>query len=144
MAAIDKMRERLAPLLADIVTRVHLVDWQAPLQPVLDGLAAAFWSPDPVLRRRANSALDDLATTFGLALHLVRTDHVELAIGAQLRPLRWMGPQAELTVRTVIATRLLAPDVLLVPWTPTPALQTWLQQCTTGDDAVLEQVLVAP
>ena len=131
-------------LLADIAPRIHLVDWRAPLQPLLDALAAGTWSPDPTLRARAHAVFEDLASGFGLDVHLVQTDQIELAVGSQLRPLRWQDPETELTLRTVIAARLFAPDVLLLPWRPTEALQSWLEQRTTGDDAVLEQVLVAP
>lgn len=131
------------PLLTDIMERVHFLDWRTPLEDTVEAFTSALWAPERERRERAEAALADLKSAFDLDLRPIRTHRTRLGVGPDLRPLRWLGPGAERILRTVVGAQIHAPDVLVVPWVPQDAERAWLEARCTGDDAVLEQLLVA-
>ena len=133
----------LPPILASVAGRFGEVRTSTadPAQRLL----AAMLSPDPQTRARYVRAVSALqAPPFDLpALQLVRgPDGPASSFGATLTRARQLGPAAERALGWVLAVHLDAPDVLIVPDDPPPAIRAWLAAATQGDDATLEQVIV--
>ncbi len=101
-------------------------------------------SDDPEQRRRVAQAREALTAAFGLPrLETVRTaDEVARAFGPALWRARQLGPAAERALSLVADVFLQGRDILVVPYDPGAAARAWLGECTEGDGAPLEQVLV--
>lgn len=134
----------LLPLLSDVASRVHRVDLETPWSTIVETLHGAALSRDPVVRAcwaRVQSALT--AQPFQLPmLHVVRTGaRQDLGVGNEVLPSRSLDRSARDAIRLAAATLLRAPDVLIVPTALSEEVRGWLDSCTEGDEATLEQVI---
>jgi hypothetical protein len=135
----------LLDVLADVGARLLRVDGRRDEAALAEALLAAALSPDPARRASWERAREVLASPpFSLgALHLVqaRPHRLRLAFGADLVPLRALGPAALEAVRLVHAAIVERPDVLVAD-ALVPGAEDWLGTLVEGDDATLEQALV--
>ncbi|MEZ4319354.1 MAG: hypothetical protein R3F61_17705 [Myxococcota bacterium] len=140
-------------VLADIGGRIGFVDWRTPVEAIARSLCDGLLAPDPARREAVSHALEDVAAPpFSVPLQIVRESRaatvrdsdVQLAVGDSLAPLHWSGRAAEDAARLVHAVHVEHPDVLVVREPVSTEVHAWLVAQTEGDDATLEQVLVAP
>ncbi len=137
----------LAPFLHDVAGRFRRVG-DEPLDAIAARVHAAAFSGDLERRKRARALMAALAAPpfdVGALELLVDARGVRAAFGPELLPPRRLGRTGQDRVRIAEAAILDQPDVLLVDRVdPTDAaLLAWLRGASTGDGAILEQVIVA-
>jgi hypothetical protein len=129
----------LRPLLADVARRVHRVDLEEPWARVVSRLSHAALAPTAP-PRAAWRRLVAAATALGLAEpQLVLGPR--LAFGDALLDARGVSRDQRDIIRSLEATLVRAPDVLVLPERLPDAALAWVRARTEGDDATLEQVL---
>lgn len=135
----------LPKLLADLAGRIVVVDLDEPIAAVVARLEAAATSHRADVRAqwaRAEATLQ--AVPFALPAPRWLRDAQgtpTLAFGDDLVSLRHLGRPAAEALRLVEAALLRTPDVLVLGSPVAPEVRAWLEGCTEGDDATLEQVL---
>lgn len=131
-------------VLEDIGARIGFVDWRVPIERVATELATGMLAPEPARRDAARRALRAAAAPpLSLPLEVLGTPAPGLAVGDGLDPLHWWGPEGEATARLVHAVFVAQPDVLVVRSALRGEVREWLDAQLEGDEATLEQVLVA-
>ncbi|TVQ90423.1 MAG: hypothetical protein EA397_12615 [Deltaproteobacteria bacterium] len=137
----------LAPWLRDIAGRFRRIT-SDDLDVVAERLLEAAFSSDPVMRQRYHTLRQALeAPPFNLGrLELVHLRGVVTpCFGPELVRPRLVGRRGAELLQIATAVLLDQPDVLLIERIdPADApLLAWLEAATQGEDAVLEQVLIA-
>jgi hypothetical protein len=138
----------LSGWLRDVAARFHRVP-DDDLGALAARVHAAALSADPELRGRARRLASAVAEP---PLSLGQLELVELAtglapcFGPDLLRARLIGRRGADRLRVAAAAILAQPDVLLLERTDAidDGMLSWLTSLTEGDDAVLEQIVLAP
>jgi hypothetical protein len=140
-----------AGLLQDIGARIHRVRWHESSLQVAERLMSASLSAEPERRARyalCRSALGRPPFNIGV-LELVRVDGVvHPCFGPELLRARQLGPASVEALQLAEAVLMHQPDLLLVEnpgsrLSDAEAVWKWLASSTSGEEAILEQVLAA-
>ena len=144
--------EWMSPLIQEVTARTSRLAWDEPLSDVCERMLSAKLSPDPQARARVQRASEALAQApfeYG-ELGLVRAaGRIEPCFGEALIRARQFGRGARDAVKLVEEVWCRQPDVLVVASPGATqgdpeAVVRWLEACTQGDEATLEQVFVVP
>lgn len=122
------------PLLADIGHRIVPARRVADLEADAERVRAALHGQDRLHRKAARALLDVLE------LELLLTDDGVRFTGAGLMPLRWADRESVERIGLACTVLLGRPDVLVAGRSSSDG---WLEQQLAGDDAALEQVVIA-
>jgi len=137
----------LSAILPTVGGRFGRLDWQEGVHSIGTRLLEAALGPDPERRAAVGRTSEALAgPPFSLGeLELVRLgDQVLPCFGKELTRVRQLGSAALAALRLVSAVCVDAPDVLVVEEAWDEGVRDWLEACTTGEAATLEQVVLVP